>query len=1060
MTIRDVQNRLRGGQDVDTVLLSARETLSANSFRELLEWIWGASIYWRKSFHPPYPKLEELHLLSLFGNIGVAKEVRWAAAYLIPHAARLQDFIGRKTLFERAFLSGEFDQCAHLLASVESDFGCSLSLIRLRVILLQARSGLDAQKQYAEAISEQLPDSIPAFVAYNTGVLNEPTVTLSRYFPWFHRQMMGLDLQGDLRNYLRYLIHPISHVPVSAIGDILRFANAGAIVDYYTTFIRMVHQISALNDETLVSAARRAAREVGDYIQYPQLVTFRTVLDGVIRSGLLPPSTSVAASNSLLGQDVVSASRAAEAILLQNPSDPDALIVAARSRTSASSKGQGDPGGPPWRTLVWRLREILDGEAGQAEHVNEVQRLALNFFGSGWSHVVRGLIEDEESSTVEPERGGFMHLAAVGGDSVHPLRGAWLPPGPERAHFAAAASDLIPESVSTRYLCYLAGKGSPQLDGVGSDERALVEARVALASRNSDEALAKASSILESDHSFFRKRAARIASQALLDLGRVGDAADMIADLYLRRRIPDNMLPLRGAATAIIAMPSVAIRSSLSTSILLDLYSQHVDRELNTYRVFAYQDFLESHRMSRPSELREIQDRFPKEDLVYFLRYVCVESVMDCSIVFQSSREVVEERLAVCRLLTELAEHDASAYLDEIKILVRRLMVQSRMKEIEQSKIYVDVESIRRTVDEDLREMYGRYRALRRARAERHEIDEDALLILQRVLQSTFGDRVVLNVPRRETAELLEGIITRVREEYVSSPEHGLDKYLSVRVRHGTLTAHLRRPLEARHLITPREVGSPRYKLNEYWEDRLQTEEPGNREAILERLGRFSADFDQLVEEIRTWAQVKKDGEGPGMFDFTTTVLQFSAVSQFITEDMSFEQALDAILAFLGSVLDDHLESIRERLDNEGKNRASELLDRLGADVGGMSEGFDVRELVNEIRSANIELRVEFDRVGNWFRRSQITANAPFPLADAIDISTESVRVMSDEFNVETRFQGDEPPVCVGALLATFVDMFLIMFENVVRHAGTAVPGARVEVSVSRESGSKGVTRI
>jgi hypothetical protein len=41
-------------------------------------------------------------------------------------------------------------------------------------------------------------------------------------------------------------------------------------------------------------------------------------------------------------------------------------------------------------------------------------------------------------------------------------------------------------------------------------------------------------------------------------------------------------------------------------------------------------------------------------------------------------------------------------------------------------------------------------------------------------------------------------------QEFLTNPDHGLDCYLSMRIRHGTLAGQLRTPLEVEHLITQR----------------------------------------------------------------------------------------------------------------------------------------------------------------------------------------------------------------------------------------------------------------
>src|SRR5207237_10302835 len=55
-------------------------------------------------------------------------------------------------------------------------------------------------------------------------------------------------------------------------------------------------------------------------------------------------------------------------------------------------------------------------------------------------------------------------------------------------------------------------------------------------------------------------------------------------------------------------------------------------------------------------------------------------SVMETSTAFKGSRDVSEERLKVCRMLLEMDPEYAESYGTEIKDILRRLMIQKRIR--------------------------------------------------------------------------------------------------------------------------------------------------------------------------------------------------------------------------------------------------------------------------------------------------------------------------------------------------------------------------------------------
>ena len=52
------------------------------------------------------------------------------------------------------------------------------------------------------------------------------------------------------------------------------------------------------------------------------------------------------------------------------------------------------------------------------------------------------------------------------------------------------------------------------------------------------------------------------------------------------------------------------------------------------------------------------------------------------------------------------------------------------------------------------------------------------------------------DTPESEVDDLFRKIIESARDIFVKHEHHGLDVYLSTKIRHGTISNHLRKPLE------------------------------------------------------------------------------------------------------------------------------------------------------------------------------------------------------------------------------------------------------------------------
>ena len=252
---------------------------------------------------------------------------------------------------------------------------------------------------------------------------------------------------------------------------------------------------------------------------------------------------------------------------------------------------------------------------------------------------------------------------------------------------------------------------------VAWEEVALLDIRKAFARQDYTVSLATAQRLEQSTHAYYRRWATRFVCHSLLSLGRAKDCADYLVAMYLDERGWHDVLPIADAAAAVKLAGHRSWGEGLSPSILFELHRKHIDASYESACTLSFVAFLDAHGMARPSSVGQLRDQLDHKMLVYFLRFVCVDTTMERSGLFPGSTALLEERMAVCRLLVELDPDGSPDYHAEVKELARRLMVKKRLAEVEHTRIFVDIDSIRRNVIDDLTESYNRYTALCRESA-------------------------------------------------------------------------------------------------------------------------------------------------------------------------------------------------------------------------------------------------------------------------------------------------------------------------------------------------------
>lgn len=373
------------------------------------------------------------------------------------------------------------------------------------------------------------------------------------------------------------------------------------------------------------------------------------------------------------------------------------------------------------------------------------------------------------------------------------------------------------------------------------------------------------------------------------------------------------------------------------------------------------------------------------------------------------------------------------------------------MQTVAQSRIFVDLDGVRRAAEKNLREAFNRYTAFLDSGVGDLVREVEEALRLARSGDNTAI--VTLNVPRSSARDILEVLVADLRDEFVSNTQYGLDGYLSQRIRHGTLQGHLRSPLEAANLITAQEADSPKYRPNEYWAQRVLTSNEKMRGKVADRLAQFSLEIDKLIRTVRTeWIQIRRTDEENGLFDFRIGPAVIPVVSSELSLDLNFHVLVETVLSMLMNQLSENLKAVRGKLGGELKDVMTGSLEKLHKDIEEMTHGADASELLGAIVAVQTGTQRAIDRMSEWFCVPAQSSEHRLPLRLAVEVAAETTRKFHANYDLQVRCQNSTNPTYPLPYWVSFVDVFLILFDNVVKHCGCA-NRADVGVEIWSDSG-------
>lgn len=1032
LTLRDFQNRVRGSGSPYSRFAQLRPFLHGSQIPAAARWV--------RTMPGLLPGRTptDLSMLACWPQLpsaGVQAEALWAAATSAEYASRLNRFAVLANTFENAVLTRRLEDSLDALDQIDKECGVSLWAIENRFAVLQHSGGLEQQKAYAQEIarSRSLYD-IVVFLSHYLSQRNEDSSTPQRFMERLSTHLNAWEGSDDLKSYLTFhLTGSVADHP-TAYEDILRYEASASIVDYYDSFIRLsqmavsTHHASA---RYFIHALQYIARHIRDH-RIQKLLYLGT---GETRHLANIELRALEADDALACGRYEDANWFAYECLSENPRDVSnwfSLALASAQCSDSEVRPHSSLAGE----IVNTFRAIITRDVSAGDASVTIGKTILNFRLCAFSAPLQALLDEELSSTPTPASAPA--IAAFTGSPFLETRMLFALPNRQEYELYLRDRYGAPRVVDLEAM--RCGEKVPDEGLKGCESAVLLEAKVAghFARDEFASALALASELEGSQNKRFARIGARFASHCLLRLGHVGDLVDFVA----RQGVGDPgltaMLPLELCANSLTKEVRKQLAGRLAIPIVLDFYSRYVSDNLQNIRAYAYEDFLCAHGLQRPSELRTLVEQFPPPQLTYYLRYICVPENMQMSIAFTGTRDLEDERLAVCELLAELDPTNADAYNDEIRNIVSAQTIISGVRHAEQSKIYVDTSAAYRWAERNLKENYQRYQALLKAGlADAEPSRSDLSNLLQE------SQEHLLAVPKDEAFSILVDLFRTLLEEATSNPQFGLDCYLSMRIRHGTLSGQLRSPLVEEHVITQRQSDTNSYESNEYWLEHLDLA-PMDLETVDQRLSTFSRDWDHFIEGIaQRLIQIRSAQKPEGLFDFqdipSIYAVGVALLAERITPESSFDDFLSVFFEFFWHTVDRQLKRIRTYIDTIIKPEMNGLFVALESDLLVIGSGLGMSDLHSSIKTAQTGAQHALDQVKDWFKLTKPAMESSFTLDQLVDIGIAIVKKIHRDFEPHVVKHVAHTGPVVG-LLTNFSDMLFIVFDNIRRHSGLERP--------------------
>ena len=492
---------------------------------------------------------------------------------------------------------------------------------------------------------------------------------------------------------------------------------------------------------------------------------------------------------------------------------------------------------------------------------------------------------------------------------------------------------------------------------------------------------------------------------------------------------------------------------------------------------FLYEYYLESNGYEKPTELIENLNENLDDKTIFYLKNICTSENMEKSIYFEDINEVEYERIQICHFLKLKDSVNKEIYLQEIKEKEQNLFVRKESSRIKKNKIYVNIDGVKKLCSKELEDDYNRLLILIEANNYKEDIDilnflnklkvnklpnnflgkknlevesltnrlTEKRLSSDRTFNEDMEQVYLLHLESTEVDKLFDIIIHQIKDIFINNKDYGLDVYLSTKIRHGTISNQLRKPLEKENLITLRDKEKKEYEDNPIFENEIYNFDEDEKKVVQNYFKLFSSRHDEIIKELSnellqvSTSLLRKDLKGEiienenkkALFKYYFSTLESKYILYWLLErDISFEEFLDFILKILWKKTEVNLTNIRIEVENNTKKEILKNFDFLQASLSKINQ--DMSELTNSIARARRDTNVSIDNVINWFGRMKDSNVSDYDMINAINIVQNTFRKEQDFCFIK----GSVDNYFKGSTLDKFVDIYFIIFDNAFKHSG------------------------
>lgn len=955
------------------------------------------------------------------------KEFKWLATILEPHYGKLNEFISFKNRFEKLVILDDLNEAEAILTVIEDKFGISLWSIEANLLLAERKHGSEANWNMLTQYIDTIKIPIYEFIIGYSSKKVEESMSFESYFSQFQNDLNSINADAVIRDFFVFKNIDIATYEYEHpdLASVLYIANILSAIDQYLILIDVIiYNVTTndIHDKLFSNFVQKALSRL------PSDTRLRNILNITSRTSkfliMEGNETAFSGLDKYYRGNFDEAITNAKAGILTDPLELEYYELYCKSLINLKIPFTPTNTSETIDSILKDMYTVLSFAHHQEDAMRRCNKTSLAFGSGSFGKRLFGLISELNNTNEKQKFRAILEATFNSPKNLYFYN--------TRPYIYENFTSMI-ETTSYNVVAFrISCKGNEVLSHSSSPyQKRIYTAQNLFSKKNYEQVInLLTASQTTTPISYYFEQEITLLFNSYIKLERRSEALQLFGTVFVDDEIVYRKLKYSELYGLIKSKrPDIHVNKMIEYPILWSL----IVKEYDLYE--AYDDFMSEVGLDnvRDIDIDDFVKMYSLKNAIHFFREVLTIDTLKYSTDYHSISHVEEDRIYILRHLLELDPENKLTYEREINEVYRLYSVRKVLKEVDEGRLYIDVNGLKNLQVRDSNDDFKRFKEIEFSASNQRLIgfNPSNTKNWDRVLTESLETNDEFN-----QADYLafKSIYLQSRDNFLFSKEYGLEGCLSTRIRHGALKNHIRSVFEKLDLVTSKSKDV--YNDNVIWGAQLAYY-PELNSKVQEILRSFSREIDEytvfIVEKLIQIQTEKTSGKEDALFKFFVNdnyLLSIYLQNKHLFTTM--EATVDILFSILvsRSVLEIQDVAYTVFSDKIFKKYLSIIEERI-AILREMGIPIDCQLIPNLVKSVT-DIQRELDQIGEWFFLNTTNSSSLLDIQTVVEASLELTNKINPNSKIAPLIKSDDRKIMA---LSANIFIFNILFNNIIQHS-------------------------